>query len=215
MDVTVLVSRGSPSSQIEYARTVTNGGACVAFEALTTLVGPRVDSEQGYLRVFDRDCGRPGPPAPPGGGKQPPAVTDTVAPVLSKVRLTRKRFRVGPKRTPIAARAGRGTVLRLTSSEAAKLTLRIERPRPGRRTTVKGRRVCKPVKRRPKRRACTAYRREGTLTRRVVAGPNRIALSGRIGRKALRRGKHRLTLIATDAAGNRSRAVRLAFRIVR
>jgi len=112
------------------------------------------------------------------------------------------------------AKVGRGTVLRFTASEAAKLTLRFERPRPGRRTTAKGRRVCKPVKRRPKRGACTAYRRDGTLTRQIRSGSGRVALSGRIGRRALRRGVHRLTLVATDAAGNRSRAVRLSLRIV-
>ncbi len=221
---TVLVSRGSPSSQVDYARTVTNGGACVAFEALASLVGPRVDSEQGYVRVFERDCGRASPlagpvgSAPPtgaGGAGPPPAAADTLAPVLSKARLTRTRFRLGSRPTLVAARAGRGTVLLFTASEAARLTLRIERPGPGRRTTVNGRRVCAPVRRRPQRGACIAYRRDGTLTRRIAKGANRIALSGRIGRRALPRGPHRLTLVAIDAAGNRSRATRLAFRIVR
>jgi Tol biopolymer transport system component len=210
---TVLVSRGNPSSQTDYPRTVTNGGACVAFDALAALVGPPVDGEQGYVRVFERNCGRPSPPAGPGGGDSP-AARDLVAPVLSKARLSRRRLRIGRKPTARVAKVGRGTVLRFTSSEAAKLTLRFERPRPGRRTTAKGRRVCKPVKHRPKRRACTAYRRDGTLTRQIRSGPGRVALSGRIGRRALRRGRHRLTLVATDAAGNRSRAVRLSFRIV-
>lgn len=213
---TALVSRGNPSSRIDYPRSVTNGGACVAFDALDAappLVGPRVDSEQGYVRAFARNCGRPDPPVD--GGGPPAAARDVVAPVLSEARLTRKRFRVGPQRTPLVARTGRGTSLRFTSSEAAKLTLRFERPGTGRRTTAKGRRVCTPVKRRPKARACTAYRLEGTLTRSIRSGAGAVAFSGRINRRALPRGTHRITLVATDAAGNRSLPVQLTFRIVR
>ena len=99
-------------------------------------------------------------------------------------------------------------------AEGAKLTRRFERPGAGRRTSDKGRRVCKPAKRRPKGRACTAYRDEGTLTRSIRSGAGVVALSGRINRRSLRRGEHRITLVATDAAGNRSRPVRLTFRIV-
>jgi hypothetical protein len=213
---TALVSRGSPSSGIDYPSTVTSGGACVAFDALEAvppLVGPRVDSEQGYVRAFARNCGRPDPPVDGGGG--PAALRDVVAPVLSTARLTRKRFRVGPQRTPLVATTGRGTSLRFTSSEAATLTLRFERAGAGRRATVKGQRVCRPVKRRPKTRACTAYRLEGTLTRSIRSGAGAVAFSGRINRRSLPRGTHRVTLVATDAAGNRSRPVRLTFRIVR
>ncbi len=214
---TALVSRGNPGSRVDYTRSITNGGACVALDASATLAGPRVDNEQGYVRVFERNCGRPDPPAD--GGAPPVAggavvVRDVVAPVLSKTRLSRKTFRVGPRRTPLVAKAGRGTVLRFSSSEAAKLTLRLERQGPGRRATSKRRRVCKPVKARPKRGACTAYRLEGTLTRSIRAGAGSVALSGRLNRRALPRGVHRLTLVATDAAGNRSRAVRLTLRIV-
>ncbi len=75
--------------------------------------------------------------------------------------------------------------------------------------------MCRPVKRRPKTRACTAYRLEGTLTRSIRSGAGAVALSGRINRRSLPRGTHRITLVATDAAGNRSRPVRLTFRIVR
>ncbi|MBI5104833.1 MAG: PD40 domain-containing protein [Solirubrobacterales bacterium] len=227
---TALASRGNPASVIDYPRNITTGGACVAFEALETLVGPHVDGEQGYVRAFERDCGRPPPPPPgggaggggsPGGGGTTPGgggqsvARDVTAPVLARARLSRRRFAVGPRATALRARTARGTVLRLTSSEAARLTLRFERPSPGRRATSKGRRVCRPVRRRPRTRACTAFRAEGTPTRQIRAGAVRIALSGRIGRRALRLGAHRLTLVATDAAGNRSRAVRLAFRIVR
>lgn len=211
---TALVSRGDPSSETDVVQTVTNGGACVAFDALATLVGPHVDGEQGYVRAFQRNCGRPDPPPATAGGIPPGAIRDVFAPVLSKARLSRTRFRIGPRRTPLVAKVGRGTVLRFNSTESSRLTLRFERSGPGRRATDKGRRVCKPSKRRPKRGACAAYRHEGTLTRGIRAGAGSIALSGRINRRALPRGVHRLTLIATDGAGNRSRPVRLSFRIV-
>jgi hypothetical protein len=46
-----------------------------------------------------------------------------------------------------------------------------------------------------------------------MAGVSRVAFSGRIGK--LRPGRYRATLIATDAAGNRSRPKRVAFRVAR
>jgi hypothetical protein len=41
-----------------------------------------------------------------------------------------------------------------------------------------------------------------------------VRFSGRIGRKALKPGRYRLTLRARDAAGNTGRARRLYFRVV-
>ena len=54
------------------------------------------------------------------------------------------------------------------------------------------------------------------LTRRGLrAGRRAVALSGRVGKKALAPGTYRLTVTATDAAGNRSNPVRLLFTVVR
>jgi hypothetical protein len=47
------------------------------------------------------------------------------------------------------------------------------------------------------------------------AGTNRHRFSGKIGRRSLRPGKYRVALVATDAAGNSSRPLRLRFRVVR
>lgn len=58
-------------------------------------------------------------------------------------------------------------------------------------------------------------RSSGTLARTLKAGSRRVAFSGRIGRTALRRGRYRARLVATDAAGNRSRAVTVRFRLAR
>ena len=59
------------------------------------------------------------------------------------------------------------------------------------------------------------YRGAGTVTRAISAGPGRVALSGRLGRRRLPAGAYRLTLRARDAAGNRSRELRLRFTVVR
>lgn len=66
-------------------------------------------------------------------------------------------------------------------------------------------------------RACgrAACRAVATLRRAGRPGANRIALTGRIGRRALRPGRYRLRVTATDAAGNRSRTRTRTFRIVR
>jgi hypothetical protein len=61
----------------------------------------------------------------------------------------------------------------------------------------------------PRRSACT-------LTRRLKsAGIKRLAFSGRIGKRALKRGRYRMAITATDAAGNRSKTRVLKLTIVR
>jgi hypothetical protein len=42
-----------------------------------------------------------------------------------------------------------------------------------------------------------------------------VRFSGRLGRRALRLGRHRAVLTAVDAAGNRSAPARVGFRVVR
>jgi hypothetical protein len=57
-------------------------------------------------------------------------------------------------------------------------------------------------------------RSAGKLTRTGKKGANTIKFSGRIGRKALSRGRYRAVITATDAAGNRSAARSVNFRLV-
>jgi ribosomal protein L21E len=64
----------------------------------------------------------------------------------------------------------------------------------------------------------TSRRKRGkavVLRRSTARGANRVAFSGRVGRVALRPGTHRAALVATDAAGNRSKTVYVRFRVVR
>ena len=56
-------------------------------------------------------------------------------------------------------------------------------------------------------------RRVGRSASRRRAGTSTLALAPRFKNRRLRRGRYRLTLRATDAAGNRSRAVVLSFRV--
>jgi hypothetical protein len=114
--------------------------------------------------------------------------------VVSGLRVTHKRFVVTRRRTALStrAKAKRGTTFVFRLSEKARTAITISRVRKGRRVKV------------------------GTLKRsKTKKGVNRIAFSGRLGRKALRRGVYRATVVATDKAGQRSKPRKVAFRIVR
>jgi uncharacterized delta-60 repeat protein len=141
----------------------------------------------------------------------PPAALDTTAPVLS-ASLTHKRFRAGRGASAFTAkRAPVGTKFRYTLSEAARVTITLQRARRGIR---RGKRCVKPSKRRHAKR-CTRFTRSGRLVRESPQGRSTVPFNGRIKRKALKRGKYRAVLRATDAAGNASASRKLAFKVVR
>src|SRR5215211_5819644 len=128
-------------------------------------------------------------PGGPGGGGG-----DTTAPVFQSASMKPKTFAVnrrGPAETLVAAKVKRGTTFRYRLSEAARVVFTIQR-RKGKRF-VQAKRFAKVSK-------------AGANTKRFV---------GRIGKRALKPGRYRATLLATDAAGNRSKATRLKFRVVR
>jgi hypothetical protein len=142
------------------------------------------------------------PPALTGGGsggggpgqQSDTPAGDTVAPLVGGFRATPALFAVARAGTPLAARVARGTRFRYTLSEAARVTLKIQRALPGRRAR---------------------YRTVGTLKRTAAKGANRISFSGRIGRRALRRGPYRALIRAVDAARNRSSRRTARFRVAR
>ena len=141
-------------------------------------------------------------------------VLDRTPPVIGRLSMTRRSFAVAPKATPRSAarRRARGSAFRFRLSERAKVTITIARPRPGRRV---GTRCVRLTPRLRKRRACTRYVTVAKLTRRHGrAGRNLVSFSGRVGKRALRPGRYRATLRATDAAGNRSKARQVTFRVV-
>ena len=141
---------------------------------------------------------------------------DGTAPNVTNV-LIASAFSVGTRRTPVSLRtpigvsSAVGTRIRFRLSEAATVRLRFDRVLPGRR---RGRRCVAPRRNNRGARRCTRYRRAGATLRRVgVAGANVVPFSGRIGRRALRLGRHRLTIEATDTAGNSAKRTK-RFRIV-
>jgi hypothetical protein len=110
----------------------------------------------------------------------------------------------------------RGTRFRYTLSEAATVKIVIERITRGRRIKLKGKRVCaKPTRKRRKRKRCNRYKRVTTLTAVQAAGRQSIPFSGRVKGKALKAGKYRARISATDSQGARSAERRLALRIVK
>jgi hypothetical protein len=168
---------------------------------------PSPDFDHVYLLGVGADC----PPIPPGAGPGG-GVSDTTPPAISRLRMLRKRFAVAKKHTALSARrAKRGSAFLFTLSENARTSIAIARARPGRRS---GKRCVKP--RKGLKRRCTRYTVVATLTRtRTKLGANRVAFSGRIGKRKLKPGRYRATVGAVDAAGNRAKAKRVAFRVVR
>ena len=154
------------------------------------------------------------PTPPPSTSPVIPVPSDLVAPLVSNYAFSPARFAVGPKATALTAarRAPRGTKIRFRLNEAGTVAITIARQVPGLRS--RGRCVVakRPVKRKPLR--CKAFKRMGTLRRRGASRLNSVAFSGRLGKRALPVGRYRATLVATDAAGNRSKAASTRFRIV-
>jgi hypothetical protein len=140
--------------------------------------------------------------------------TANVAPVLTAT-MERTTFAVGPGPTLLSARkraTKKGSAFRYTLSESAAVTIVIARAAPGR---LDGRTCRKPSRRLRKKRSCIRYVRVGALRRAGAPGANRTVFSGRLGRKALRPGRHRATVTAVDAGQAASADVTLTFTIVR
>jgi Ca2+-binding RTX toxin-like protein len=131
---------------------------------------------------------------------------DRRRPSLTRVRLSASTFRVGRRLTALTAQAAPpaagstpgapkakkappvGTVLRYRLSEAATVTFDVL-PAKGTKFLTR-------------------------LTRRARAGARSLAFSGRVKRRTLRPGSYRLVVRATDAAGNRSAARTVRFKVV-
>ena len=141
---------------------------------------------------------RPGPgPGDPGPGPGPepiPPPPDTLAPSITSAALS-----------PSRPRARRAATLNLGLSEAASLTVTIERIKAGRRRRG---RCLPPTRARRRLPRCRRFVRAATVTRNGAAGANAIALP------RLRAGRYRLTIVARDAAGNQSTR-RLTFTVRR
>jgi hypothetical protein len=139
-------------------------------------------------------------------------VIPLIVPNVTHVSMTNKRFRVGSRSTAVTAAAARGTSFRFTLKAPAKVTIVIARPTPGRR---QGKRCVAPSTTHPAHgMRCTRAVKVGTLTRaNLQNGPNAIAFSGRIAKRALKPGTYTATLSARNAKG-RSKPVAVKFSVV-
>lgn len=136
-------------------------------------------------------------------------------PVVSGVLITPVRFAVARGATAITARkrVARGTHVRFTLAAAATASLTFQRPAAGRR--AKNGHCVKPTAKLRRAKRCKRYRAEGRLTRaNLGAGAHDVPFSGRVGRRALRRGRHRLVVSAKGAGGTAAGTPR-SFTIVR
>ena len=139
--------------------------------------------------------------AGPGGAGAPAA--DRTAPVISRVSLSPRRVRRAPPRT---------LSLRFRLSEAATVTVTVERLVPGRRIGDRG---CVPARRSmPRRSRCQAAVRVSRVSRRAGAGATSVALTIGRGKAAPVAGSYRVTVTARDDAGNTGAASRATLSVV-
>jgi hypothetical protein len=141
------------------------------------------------------------------------------APALSSLSMSNKVFAPVRKGGHITAKkkrkVKRGTRFRYKLSEPAKVSIVIERKLKGRtRGKGKKRKCVKPTKKNRKAKRCTRYKRVTTLRATRKAGKQSTAFTGRVKGKALKPGKYRARLRATDSQGAKSKERRLAFHIV-
>jgi Tol biopolymer transport system component len=189
--------------------------------AVTLLVdGSTGQYRDGYADNLTLTLDAPPPPPPPTPGPGPGpgsgGLLDKIAPRFAgSPTASPSTFAVSPKargETAVAARARLGTKLKYSLSEPARVVFTVERIGRGRK---RGKRCVKATKANRKKRACTRYTRFGRFAQGGAAGSNTKAFAGKIGRKKMRPGKYRITLRATDAAGNKSRPKSLRVRVVK
>jgi hypothetical protein len=141
-------------------------------------------------------------------------------PELTNLRVTNRVFapvaRARGAGSAARRRPKRGTRFRYTLSEAARVTIRIERALPGRVSRKGGRRRCvKPTRKNRGARRCKRFKRVQRIVADEQAGAQSTRFTGRKRGRALKAGRYRARVVATDAAGARSSERRVSFRIVR
>ena len=207
--VTVDVAADAPASVTNTAA-VSRSGENTANDGASdpTAIGPPEASKPA-----DGGTSDPGTSDP--GTVDPVTPRDLTAPAFSGLRLTNRTFAVDAKTTSrrvSGARARKGTAFAYTLSEAASVTVTVERKTAGRRS---GRDCVKETKRNRKAKRCSRYVPLGSFTQDAAAGQNMKRWAGRVGARFVKPGTYRAAVVATDAAGNKSTVRRLGFKVVR
>jgi Thrombospondin type 3 repeat len=142
----------------------------------------------------------------------PPAPLDVKAPVISSFVVSPQSFVAANTGPSIGAAATVGTHVFYKLSEAARVTLTVERKGTG--AKKKGKCVRGHARHGQKR--CTLYTLvAGKIVRDDSAGVTSFRFMGRLKGKQLKPGAYRLVASARDASGNTSKTVRHAFKIKR
>ena len=155
-----------------------------------------------------------------GAGNQATATRDVAVaappvPTVSAVRADARRGSASARSATAvtARRAPRGTTIRFSIAVPATATIAFQRPAAGRRS---GGRCVKPTRKLRGAKRCTRYVGEGKLTRAsLAAGAATVTFSGRVGRRALRRGRHRVVVSAATTLGAKAKGKPARFTIVR
>ena len=179
---------------------------------LSNEVGATLDKKSATGTITNDDV--PTPPKQEPAGPDPVVVPplDKIAPGVSKLSLSNRKFRVGKSATIVAARAKVGTAFRYSLTEAATMTIIIDSAKLGK--TVRKKCVA-PTRKNRRAKRCTRYSFIGAITRRSVTGLNNVPFTGRIGSKALKPGNYRARVIATDGSNNRSPIKATSFTVVK
>lgn len=177
-------------------------------------VGPRTDAAH-TVTVTAADQAGNGPP--PAVQIRPTGTSaDRTAPRLTEIAVRPRRFRVrragsrAPRRGT-GRQAPAGTTISVRLSEAAVVAFRFERSEVGRRVGTGCRRMTKANRGNGH---CMRYVVAGTLRPQLLSGRSNVAFTGRIGTRSLRAGTYRMSVVASDAAGNRSVKRTAAFTIL-
>jgi 6-phosphogluconolactonase (cycloisomerase 2 family) len=130
-------------------------------------------------------------------------------PAITGLGVTNKRFAVASAR---ARRVKRGTKFRYRLSEAARVTFTIGGKTVGRRVGKSCRKLTRTNR---KRRKCIRYPTVGAFGKNATAGLNRTAFSGRVRGRKLAPRSYKVSVVAIDSAGARSRARSTTFKVVK
>ncbi len=135
-------------------------------------------------------------------------------PSLTRLGLSRKRFRRGRKLPKASAKAKVGAAIRFRLSEPVTVTLSFERIRAGRKV---GRRCRAPRRGLRSRKKCKRYVKvKKTVRVKGKTGRNSVRFQGRLSRaRRLKAGRYRLTATSRDKQGLRSTRRRATFTLLR
>jgi hypothetical protein len=209
---------GSPVTQ--YTVTADPGGQTATGSGSPIVVGGLTPGTAYRFTVAAANAAGQGPASaessavtvagPLGPGTGSGVVTKLTA---SAFKLTHRRFAVGKAKTALSAKKTPiGTVFTFKLSAAATTRITIAQELRG---VKKGKRCVAP--RKGLRKRCNRLKQiRPPLTRKhTKAGSNRVPFSGRLGKRALKPGTYKATLVATDAAGRRSKPVSATFVVVK